>query len=155
MSTRRVWKKIFMILFVLGTLTVGHGQKITKCREEGSGDAPQYRVARTRRVVLDGVPILRLQISVGAEYFDRKYMIALAERLNRDFCNEKQLAVAICDDYAEAKASDLIRDLIMHHPHPGLRGGYDLNRVEGTEGISFSTNRDKPLNEIEINLRKQ
>ncbi len=74
MSTRRVWKKIFMILFVLGTLTVGHGQKITKCREEGSGDAPQYRVARTRRVVLDGVPILRLQISVGAEYFDRKYM---------------------------------------------------------------------------------
>ncbi len=63
--------------------------------------------------------------------------------------------MAICDDYAEAKASDLIRDLIMHHPHPGLRGGYDLNRVEGTEGISFSTNRDKPLNEIEINLRKQ
>src|SRR5258708_34295860 len=155
MSTRRVWKKIFMILFVLGTLTVGHGQKITKCREEGSGDAPQYRVARTRRVVLDGVPILRLQISVGAEYFDRKYMIALAERLNRDFCNEKQLAVAICDDYAEAKASDLIRDLIMHHPHPGLRGGYNFNRAEGTRGISFSTNLDNRLKRVEVNSRKR
>jgi len=79
-------------------------------------------------------------------------MTALAHRLNEDFCNEKQLTVAICDNYEAAKDTHLIHALLVHEPNPGLRGAYDINRVTGKESISFSTKRGKPLDEVRISL---
>jgi len=147
------WYFGLAILLIAAAFSLDYGQKIKKCRVEEKKRAPlQYRIGRVRRETVANVPVLLLQISVASDQFNRVDMIALGHRLNEDFCNEKQLAVAICDNYEAAKDSLLMHSLLVHEPNPGLRGGYDLNRVTGEEGISFSTERGKPLNEVTINF---
>lgn len=141
-----------MILLIGATLASGYGQRIKKCRVENKLDAPKYRIGRVRRDVLNNMPILLLQISIAPEHFNRRDMTALAHQLNQEFCKEKQLNVAICDDYRAAKDTYLISDLLRHEPSPALRGAYDLNRITGREGISFSTERGRPLNEMDIDF---
>lgn len=152
MAARRYvyWQAALMILLIGATFASEYGQQIKKCRAKDKLDAPKYRIGRVRHAVLNNMPILLLQISIEPEHFNRSDMSELAHRLNKDFCNEKQLNVAICDDYRAAKDTYLIHDLLTHETNPGLRGFYDLNRVAGKEGISFSTERGKPLDEVTI-----
>ncbi|MEA2203720.1 MAG: hypothetical protein QOE77_496 [Blastocatellia bacterium] len=93
-------------------------------------------------------------ISVEAKHFNRDEMIALARRLNKDFRREKLVSVVICDEYKTAKDHDIVYDLLRREPPPGLRGFYEIDRVSGKEGISFSTERGKPTGETYIDLTK-
>jgi len=137
------------------TGTPKFGQKLEKCKAQEQMDAPGFRIGRIRRTVEKGVPILLLQISVEPEHFNKADMMALARRLKGDFCKEKQLNVAICDDVRAAMDTHLIFDLLRNEPNAGLRGGYDLDRVNGKESISFSTKRGRPLDEVKINLANE
>ena len=130
-----------------------HGQKVRKCRTNANLDrAPKYRIGRTERGVLDKNPILLLQISVDSTHFNRADMSALAERLRMDFCKETHLSVAICDDYSAAKDGLLLYGFFTHQRPGGLRGFYDLNRLTGKEGLSFSTERGRSVNEVELSF---
>lgn len=136
-----------------GVLALAHQRKTVKCPPIGGSEKPaKYRVGRARQEFLNGVPILLLQISVKPLNFNRDDMALLARQLNRDFCNVKHLNVAICDDYHAAKDPSLIVNLLRHEGDPALRGFYDLDRTTNKESISFSTKRNRPLNEVLINL---
>jgi hypothetical protein len=98
---------------------------------------------------------LVLQISVDPKHFSRNDMTALAQRLSRAFPREQLMTIAICDDYETAKDCGLLYHMGRSERSPSLRGFYEIDRASGKEGISFSTARDKPLNEIDIDLGKK
>ena len=43
-------------------------------------------------------------------------------------------------------------DLLAHEPNVALRGAYELNRITGVDTIVFSSQRGKPLDEVEIHF---
>lgn len=96
-----LWKAaIFSLIVICCVTAIGSGQKPKKCRSDGAViKAPKYRIGTVRRGVVDGLPILLLQISVSSEHFNREEMSALAARLRSDFCGERQMSIAIADDY--------------------------------------------------------
>lgn len=137
---------------VCTSLTVG--QKTINCQHQiENRGAPKYRIGYQERT--KGKPsILVLYISIKPKHFNRDDMIALAKRLNKDFRRELQLNVVICDEYETAKDPGIIYDLLRREPPLALRGFYELDRVSGKEGISFSTERGKPMDEVDIDLSK-
>jgi hypothetical protein len=147
------------ILFTFVTLAfsvqVTNGQKPVKCpvrRETKS--APQYRIGQVKRGETEGQPILLLQVSVKPQHFNRYDMAALAKRLNEEFCNEKRLNVAITDNHKAAKDKSLLYGLMTKQPARSLRGFYDLDRVTGKEGITYSNKPGGPLDEVVFNFDK-
>lgn len=130
------------------------GQKaIDHQQQNGNKSAPKYRVAYRHRTKAQP-PILEVHISIDPKHFNRNEMVALARQLNKDFLRAPRVTVVICDEYETAKYSGVVHDLLMGSPALALRGFYEINRVSGKEGISFSTERGKRLNEIEIDLVK-
>jgi len=91
---------------------------------------------------------LYLYISVDPSRFVREDMLALAERLNHDFCYENQLIVILLDDYYAARHP--LRNTKAYWD--AERGTYYLDRKTGRQFIKFSTSRDKPKDEVEIDL---
>lgn len=138
------------LIFICLEFTVA--QETINCSHKAlSNKAPKYRIGYRLRAK-DKPSALRLHISIGPKYFNRADMIALAKHLNKDFQREKELDVVICDDYETAKSPGIIYDLLKREPPLALRGFYELDRGSSKEGISFSTERGKPLDEIDINL---
>lgn len=134
------------------SLQFSTGREIVGYQREHKA-APKYRIGYKWRTK-ENPSILVVQISINPDHFNREDMIALAQQLNKDFRREPKLNVAVCDEYQAAKSSGLINDLLMHRSPPALRAYYELDRVTGKEGISFSTARGKPLDEIDIDLSK-
>lgn len=99
--------------------------------------------------------MLIVQISVEPKYFNRVDIAALTRKLNKDFRDEQQLMVAICDDYITARRHGIIFDLMTEGRSLGFRGVYGIDRVKGEEGISFSTERGKSISEIDIDFSKE
>ena len=92
---------------------------------------------------------------MDSKHFNRDDMIALARRLNKDFRREQRVTFVICDEYETAKDPGVVYDLLRREPPPALRGFYEIDRVSGREGISFSTERGKPTSEIFVDLSKR
>lgn len=131
------------------------GQKPIICQRQSENKNPlKYRIGSKYRP--ETAPsMLIVHISIDPKYFNREDMIALARQLNKDFSREKQLTAAICDEYKTAKSRGIIYDLLRREPPTALRGFYEIDRTTGKEGISFSTERGKPLDEVDIDLSKK
>jgi hypothetical protein len=92
-----------------------------------------------------------LWISIDPDNFTRDKMSALARQLNKDFPDEPRMYAVIFDSedserhYNPAGGSYYVSKRLE-------RGEYYLDRAKGRESINFSSQRGKPVNEIEIVL---
>lgn len=142
-------------LAICACMSLTAGQKDVNCRQQnGNKSAPKYRIAYRDRTKANP-SILEVHISIAPKHFNRDDMIALAGRLNKDFSREQRVTVVICDEYETAKDPAIVYDLLRRSPPLALRGFYEIDRVGGKEGISFSTNRGNPLDEVDIDLSKK
>lgn len=142
-------------VFICVCLQLGIGQQDVTCRPQNRDkSAPKYRIGYRERT--KSTPsILVVHISIEPKHFNRTDMSALARRLNEDFSKEPQLNAVICDEFETAKEPGIIYDLLRREPPLALRGFYELDRASRKEGISFSTARGKPLDEVDIDLSKE
>ncbi len=149
-------KRPMILAIIIDAITVvpGSGQHISKCLITNDKQGPSHRIGKTTRTILDGHAILEFQISVAPKHFNEKDMTALAFRLNKEFCHEGKMSVAITDQYQAAKSNDLISDLLRKTPNPALRGVYNLDRNAGESNISFSTERGRRLDEVHLTFEK-
>jgi hypothetical protein len=158
MQKKRLFLYSFGMLIVVisGLFASAHGQKLNKCRVTVKPEhAPKYRIGVSQRSIVDNKPWLLLQISIAPQYFNRRDMTALTALLNKEFCHEERLEVTICDTHKAAKDYSLIVDWLRGDTNAAMRGFYRLARPEGSESIIFSTERGRPLNEVEINFAGQ
>ncbi len=135
-------------LFLIFAVLAGAQQAATKCPcNDIDPKAPEYRIGLASHSAKKGCE-LYLFISVDATHFVREDMVALAHQLNRDFCYEKRVSAIILDDYAAARSP--FRNIKFYLE--AERGIYKLNRESGEQYIKFSTARDKPKDEVVIDL---
>ena len=90
-------------------------------------------------------------VSVNPEHFNRETMSILAKLLNKEFKRKERIRAILFDD------PDLARDYAIGANDPDgmekyVRGVYFLDRSKPEEYIQFSSNRNKPRDEIEIRL---
>ena len=134
-------------------ISLAVGPNVANSQQRNSEKSPEYKIAYRTRT--KGEPsLLQVHISIDAKHFNRHDMTALARRLNKHFRRELRVTVVICDRYEAARRPDVIHDLSIGAPPTALRGFYEIDRVAGRDGICFSTERGKPLDEIDIDLSK-
>lgn len=137
-----------VIIFIAGTSTLDFGQTSTECKAKDEKiAAPKYRIADTTRTV-SGPPTLVIYLSIKPNSFNQKDMEALARALDRRFCNEQRVSALIFDDrriFPRTKAVDAI-------DWSAYRGDFLIDRQTEEGYISFSTERGKPRDEVNIKL---
>jgi hypothetical protein len=109
-----------------------------------------YKAISSTRSSLEHNKLIVL-ISTSPENFVRDRMLMLAHKLNQDFGSEPRVYAVLFDSEESAQ---------YYNPAGGSyyvskkleRGEYTLDRVKGTERITFSSERGKPANEIKITL---
>jgi len=140
---------IVSLFFVAGLAAYGVAQqRAGKCPPDVVDlKAPAYRIGLAAHGTKKNCELF-LYISVEPHHFFREDMLALAERLNNDFCYERQLTVIFLDDYYAARHP--IRNTKTYWD--AERGIYHLDRNTGRAYIKFSTSRDKPKDEVVIEL---
>jgi hypothetical protein len=137
-----------LLLFAGLAAFTGAQQRPVKCpSEDVKPTAPGYRIGLAAHSKKNGCE-LYLYISVDPSHFVREDMLALAERLNQDFCYEKQLTAILLDDYYAARHP--LRNTKAYWD--AERGTYYFDRKTGRQFIKFSTSRDKRKDEVEIDL---
>lgn len=138
-----------LILFNGLTTNTGAQQQGVKCpSDDVDSKAPAYRIGLAAHAT-KGSRELYLYVSVDASHFVRQDMLLLAQRLNDDFCYEKRLIVVLLDDYQAARHP--LRNSKAYWN--AERGIYHLNRNTGRQYIKFSTSREKPKDEVVIELK--
>ena len=150
MKLRTICSCLCVALIIMGGLNLTASQQIVKPPHKNK-NAPTYRIGYKARFKDEK---LLVQISVAPKYFNRQHMLALAQRLNKDFRSEQKLIVIVCDEYKAAKSPSLMDTLLIPPRSLALRGVYELERVSGKESIRFSTERDKPLDEVVADLSR-
>ena len=95
---------IVSLFFVAGLAAYGVAQqRAGKCPPDVVDlKAPAYRIGLAAHGTKKNCELF-LYISVEPRHFFREDMLALAERLNNDFCYESQLTVIFLDDYYAAR----------------------------------------------------
>lgn len=89
--------------------------------------------------------------SVGSKHFNREDMTALAAQLNKEFTQETRVKVGLVDD--ENTARLFVRGGANYPTYEKAeRGRYYLDRTKCEEYIQFSTQSEKPRNEVTIKL---
>ncbi|HMG74094.1 MAG TPA: hypothetical protein VK582_11390 [Pyrinomonadaceae bacterium] len=134
-------------LLAVGFLTIG--QKPIKCKHQNPKAVPSYKVG-WHDYNVEGPKTLFLAVSVRPRHFSKDEMVALAHRLNQDFCHEQRLNAALLDDYKAARAFSPTNERQWFYAH--WRGQYLLDRDSGKEEITFSTAANKPRDEVRLNL---
>jgi hypothetical protein len=90
-------------------------------------------------------------VSVSPEHFNRETMAVLAGLLDEEFKRKDKIKAILFDDHLQAK-----NYAIGANDPDGMekyvRGLYFLDRSKPEEYIQFSSNRNKPRDEIEIRL---
>lgn len=153
-------KYILLLLYfglsISGTVSdprIAHAQKATVHLCKGT-QASKYTIEVGPRTIRSPVQLL-LQVGVKPKQFNRTDMMLLAKQLNNDFCHEQGLYVAIYDSPRSVKewhwSLDYARTGGESKTGP-LRGFYYLNRATDEERITFSTERNNPLDEVVIIL---
>lgn len=125
------------ILLLLACAVLSFGQAGDSCPEIEGNDIPKYRIGY-KGYTSEPDKILLLYVSVDPKAFDRTSMASLALRIRSDFCLEKRISAILFHDFKIAKR-------FVPHPHSptykidmkSIQGGYRLDRVKGTEYISF------------------
>lgn len=156
----RAWRLFFYsmslttLLVCLSFLTVS-GQEPIKCKikDKSIGDV-QYRIGGFERPTSDPEepPELLLRISVKPEQINPEYLVLLARNINRRFCKEDRITVAIFDIYDVAVNFRMMDEYDLN----AFRGEYVLDRTTGEEHVSYSTVRDARLfhySSIKIDLK--
>jgi hypothetical protein len=142
---------VFALFLTAAGAGVNYGQKPVRCPIENKVTAaPDYRIGRTFRTV-EEAPSLLVQISIKPGFYEREEIVALAERLNKEFCKEQRLTVLIFDNNRAAKKFD-VNELKLYSE--AIRGEYSLDRVSGNEYISFSQDAGKPSERLKIVLNR-
>ena len=117
--------------------------------------APRYKIGRQYRTVasqtVPSPPTLVLQVSVNSSSFNRASMLALADRLRRDFPKEVRLDAILFSDYRTAKVFTARDDAQL----ATIRGGYYLDRTTGEEQIDFVPDANRPNDVIKIDLTRK
>jgi hypothetical protein len=90
-------------------------------------------------------------VSVSPEHFNRETMAALAGLLNEEFKRKDKIKAILFDDHVQAN-----NYAIGANDPDGMekyvRGLYFLDRSKPEEYIQFSSDRNKPMDEITIRL---
>jgi hypothetical protein len=110
---------------------------------------PDYRIWRILHPNNKGFALAF--VSVSPQHFNRKTMAELAGLLNKEFKQRDKIKAILFDDHG------LARDYAIGANDPDgmekyVRGLYFLDRSKPEEYIQFSSNRNKPRDEIEIRL---
>jgi hypothetical protein len=110
---------------------------------------PDYRIWRVLRPDNKGFALAF--VSVSPDHFNRETMTELARLLNERFKRKDKVKAILFDDHVLAKnyASGTFDPTAMED---FVRGLYVLDRNKTEEYIQFSSGRNKPMNEITINL---
>ncbi len=123
-----------------------------RCDIVVDSSTPQYQVGQVRYTA-DDPPQKYLLISIDPGQFTREHMIALANRLRQEFCEEKQFGVMFFDDEYAAKHVTFLSS--TKSLEVAYRGLYTVDRKKKREHLQFSTARGKPLDEIRIQLQPE
>ena len=144
---------LFMLLVVSFTLYV-EAQQPERCEVTTNADAPEYKIGQTMRGG-SGLNNLIILISVDPKDFNRESMLAIARRLNEEFCHEDRFNVMLFDDHEAAtdevfyvKSKNLDRNLAS------WRGNYKFDRPKGFAKMNFAAERGHPRDEVVINVNK-
>lgn len=135
-------------------------QEPVKCKSK-NGDTRNevsYRIAKQNRTVESKAskypPTLVLYISIKERHFNDDDMLALAKQLNEDFCQEPRLGAFIFGDHDAAKRFTLSEESSDYAlSRRAWRGNYNLDRKQGEEFITFSTDRSTPQIRKTLELR--
>ena len=155
----RVLLSLLVILAMLTSVTspMKCGQRETVVRssaKRSQSDSqkknPDYRIWRIFTPKnKKGLPLAF--VSVSPEHFNREAMAALAGLLNKEFKRKEKIRAILFDD------QNLARDYANGANDPDameqyVRGLYFLDRSKPEEYIQFSSEKNKPRDEITIRL---
>jgi hypothetical protein len=148
---------LLVMLLMFGFTLCGEAQEPQKCEVRINTDAPEYRIAKTRRSLELGPNALVIIISVDPKYFNPESMVAIARRLNEEFCYEERFNVMLFDDYSAASDDELFYRKSKNFDRNLLswRGNYKYDREKGLAKINFATKRGHhPRDEVVIDVDK-
>lgn len=148
---------VLVALLLLGFTLWVEAQEPQKCEVRINTDAPEYRIAQTQRSSDSGPNALVIIISVDPKYFNRESMLAVARRLNEDFCYEDRFNVMLFDDYSAASDDELFdrRSKNFERNLLSWRGNYKYDREKGFAKLNFATKRGHhPRDEVVIDVNK-
>lgn len=141
---------LLSVLLALSVLASAQQPTVNCPSDDVNPKAPKYRIGFAGHARGKDCELL-LYISIDPGRFSREDMVALADRLNKDFCYEKRLTAIILDDYDAAKHP--LRNKKAYWD--AERGSYHLDRERYRQYIKFSTARGKPADEVVVNLDAQ
>lgn len=155
MLKSRIWHHINLVL-VLVLICVVWGIEATtkdKCRrDEVAQHAPKYRIGQKNRTSA-GEHTLVLHLSIKTQYFNRDSLVALARRINQDFCNEPRIVAAIFNDHSAARDFTAVYEGSTFERHfPNWRASYRLDRTTGEESVILYAENKNIEDAIEVNL---
>src|SRR5438132_794320 len=96
-----IWS-VLLMLTALSVFTGGQQQPMRCPVDDVDSKEPAYRIGLAGHATKANGDFY-LYISLQPEHFVRKDMLALAQRLNRDFCFEKKITAILLDDYHAAR----------------------------------------------------
>lgn len=148
-----------LALMIIATTQVG-GQELVKCKgkNDQARNEVRYRLAKHYRTVesqaMKHPPALVIFISVKERYFNDDDILALAKRLNEDFCQEARLGAFIFSDHGAAEKFTFSEESPDYESsRRAWRGYYDLDREQGEEFITFSADRSTPQIQKRVELK--
>jgi hypothetical protein len=113
---------------------------------------PDYRIWRIIPPNNKGFALA--YVSVSPEHFNRETMAALAGLLNKEFKRKDKIKAILFDDHVQAN-NYAIGANGPDGMEEDVRGLYFLDRSKPEEYIQFSSERNKPRDEITIRLGPQ
>jgi hypothetical protein len=116
----------------------------------GSG---HFKLLFTSRGVTGEKPLI-LYILIETEKVNRGYLLKVAERINKTYCRENSIFVAIFDEKKYAGSFAVADFASRRNVYPGYRGQYSLNRQRLEETLHYSLKKGNPIDEVRIDLRK-
>lgn len=129
------------IVLVIGLIGVGlvPRQEPKRCPVKKPDDIGfKYRIGQTERGG-GSLPVI-IQISVEPRNINETDLIILAKHLNKVFCNEQKIDVAIFDSYRYAlNFSPSDENPYFSKGLESMHGAYHLDRSTGEEYVEFTT----------------
>jgi hypothetical protein len=129
------------IALIIGSVGMGLvlGQEPKPCPvKKQDAITVKYRIGRTERG--GGTLPVIFQISVEPRNINAADLVTLAKHLNRVFCKEQKIDVAIFDSYRYAENfSPSDENPFFRKGLESMRGAYHLDRSTGEEFVEFTT----------------
>ena len=144
---------VVLAFLAFGITVSAQSRKIEKCNVR-SKDQPKYDVIFEQKN--DLAPYwLGVDIVVRPENFNADFMRGLADTLTRRYCHDNYISVTIYDEKRAARnTTDSVMALYLRGriKVPALRGFYSFDKDSKHVGVSYSTKRGNPTDEVRIEL---